>query len=225
MGGKNSREPTQEQVRDRIDPAATRASQRPEERTEQVKDQEATRKAPTSVEVHVHSSKTQVEVTVLDKQSSAPVDEQGSYIPKVTSYVARVQHYDSVEWTVDTRGIHVIVIDRTTGKIVECKVFDTWVDGRNSAALVKYLDNVPVGKVLCFAVLDEGSSHLEREARKVISSLGSKSVSSLGFREMWAFVTVKGGKPIGEAIQAKQGEHFSDEWAPDVNLRINLPLI
>ena len=47
-------------------------------------------------------------------------------------------------------------------------------------------------------------------------------VASLAYRDMWTFVTLKGGKAIGEAIQKKLP---SEEWARDLHLRVNVPLV
>lgn len=67
----------------------------------------------TSVEVRLHSSKAQVDATILDKHVvKTGYDQSG--LPKVTNYVAYEQYYDSTEWTTQTRGIHVIVLDGST---------------------------------------------------------------------------------------------------------------
>jgi len=40
---------------------------------------------------------------------------------------------------------------------------------------------------------DEGSLHLGTEARRQIAQLGSDFVTDLGWRDMWAFIAMKGG--------------------------------
>ena len=47
-------------------------------------------------------------------------------------------------------------------------------------------------------------------------------VAALGYRDMWTFVTKKGGNKIGEAIQKRQA---SEDWARDLHLRVNVPLV
>ena len=47
-------------------------------------------------------------------------------------------------------------------------------------------------------------------------------VASLEFRDMWTFVTVKGVNAIGEAIQKRVS---SEDWARDLHLRVNVPLV
>eukprot|EP00731_Ephydatia_muelleri_P000205 Em0001g205a len=177
--------------------------------------------ASRSVEVRLHSSQSQVDATILDKHLVATGYDQ-SGLPKVTNYVAYEQYYDSAEWTVQTRGMHVIVLDQNTGRVISYKAFDTWGDGSSSAALVAHLSRIPAGRIVCFAVLDDGAVQLNSAARKAITALGSKEISSLAYRDMWTFVALKGGKAIGEAIQKKLP---SEEWARDLHLRVNVPLV
>ena len=68
--------------------------------------------ASKSVEVRLHSSMGQVDLTILDKHVVMTGDKRQP--PKVTNYVAYEQFYDSAEWTIQTRGIHVIVLDERT---------------------------------------------------------------------------------------------------------------
>ena len=78
-----------------------------------LRDPVETTAASTSVEIRLHSSQSQVDATILDKHLVITGYDQ-SGLPKVTNYVAYEQYYDSAEWTVQTRGIHVIVLDRST---------------------------------------------------------------------------------------------------------------
>eukprot|EP00731_Ephydatia_muelleri_P002413 Em0001g2413a len=191
------------------------------EQVQALRDRRETTAASTSVEIRLHSSKTQVDATILDKHLVITGYDQ-SGLPKVTNYVAYEQYYDSAEWTVQTRGIHVIVLDRNTGRVVSYKSFDTCGDSYSSAALVSHLDTIPAGRIVCFAVLDEGSALLSAAAKDAIISLGSMIISSLEYRDMWTFVTVKGVNAIGESIQKRVP---SEDWARDHHLRVNVPLV
>ena len=177
--------------------------------------------ASTSVEIRLHSSQSQVDATILDKTLVITGYDQ-SGLPKVTNYVAYEQYYDSVQWTAQTRGIHVIVLNQGTGRVISYKSFDTHGDGSRSAALVALLNSIPNGRIVCFAALDEGSYQLNSAARNAIAALGSTQISALGYRDMWTFVTKKGGNKIGEAIQKRQA---SEDWARDLHLRVNVPLV
>eukprot|EP00731_Ephydatia_muelleri_P000203 Em0001g203a len=177
--------------------------------------------ASRSVEIRLHSSMSQVDATIVDKHLVATGYDQ-SGLPKVTNYIAYEQYYDSAEWTGQTRGIHVIVLDQNTGRVVSYKAFDTHGNAANTGALVTHLTSISAGRIICFAILDEGSNNLYALARNVITSLGSKQIWSLGIRDMWAFVTVKGGSAIGEDILKRQP---SESWPRDLHLRVNVPLV
>ncbi|KAL5515538.1 hypothetical protein EMCRGX_G000718 [Ephydatia muelleri] len=191
------------------------------EQAQALRDRRETTAASTSVEIRLHSSRTQVDATILDKRLVITGYDQ-SGLPKVTNYVAYEQFYDSAEWTLQTRGIHVIVLDQSTGRVVSYKAFDTWGVSSSSAALVAHLKTIPAGRIVCFAIVDEGSMQLSAEAKSAIIALGSTKISSLEFRDMWTFVTVKGGNAIGEAIQKRVP---SEDWARDLHLRVNVPLV
>ena len=42
------------------------------------------------------------------------------------------------------------------------------------------------------AIKDEGTFHLKQAARDMLRRLGSKRSQQIGWRDMWAFVTIKG---------------------------------
>ena len=45
------------------------------------------------------------------------------------------------------------------------------------------------------AIKDEGTFHLKQAARDMLRRLGSKRSQQIGWRDMWAFVTIKGSSP------------------------------
>lgn len=63
-----------------------------------------------------------------------------------------------------------------------CRRFDTYRSKDESCRLAKYVDNVEAGLILAMVVNDEGSNNLEDSAKKSLDRLGSKHISSLGFR-------------------------------------------
>ena len=58
---------------------------------------------------------------------------------------------------------------------------------------------------------------------KLINYYMSFRAGSLGIRDMWAFVTVKGGSAIGEDILKRQPSELG--WPRDLHLRVNVPLV
>lgn len=60
--------------------------------------------------------------------------------------------------------------------------FDTYRSKDESRRLAKYLDDVETGLILAMVVNDEGSNNLEDSAKKNLTRLGSRHITSLGFR-------------------------------------------
>ncbi|XP_035675913.1 cell surface hyaluronidase-like [Branchiostoma floridae] len=94
------------------------------------------------------------------------------------------------------RGIHLRVIDEITGAVVDSARFDTYADAENSRSLATFIDQVPSGKIVALATFDEPSRNLEDSAKEKLRELGSVEVDSLGIRNPWVFVSVKGDPSV-----------------------------
>uniref|UniRef100_A0A672GM55 hyaluronoglucosaminidase n=1 Tax=Salarias fasciatus TaxID=181472 RepID=A0A672GM55_SALFA len=90
------------------------------------------------------------------------------------------------------RGIIIHVIDPKTGEVLYDDRFDTYRSKNESHRLAKYVDGIEEGLILAMVVNDEGSNNLEDSAKKSLTRLGSKHISSLGFRHPWTFIVTKG---------------------------------
>ncbi|XP_019641535.1 PREDICTED: transmembrane protein 2-like [Branchiostoma belcheri] len=90
------------------------------------------------------------------------------------------------------RGISVLVVDPATAARVDYGSFDTYLDWAESDRLVNFLDKIPDGFIVSMGVLAEGSEKLNTAAKNAIAALGSNVIHTLGFRQYWAFVAVKG---------------------------------
>uniref|UniRef100_A0A672GL81 Cell migration inducing hyaluronidase 1 n=1 Tax=Salarias fasciatus TaxID=181472 RepID=A0A672GL81_SALFA len=82
------------------------------------------------------------------------------------------------------RGIIIHVIDPKTGEVLYDDRFDTYRSKNESHRLAKYVDGIEEGLILAMVVNDEGSNNLEDSAKKSLTRLGSKHISSLGFRSV-----------------------------------------
>ncbi|CAG0893969.1 unnamed protein product, partial [Cyprideis torosa] len=71
------------------------------------------------------------------------------------------------------------------------------------------------------SVQDEGTFQLKEAARATLTRLGSQEAKALGYRDMWAMVTVKGGPLIKEAVS--KSPVFS-KWGPPVLLKVDVQL-
>ncbi|XP_078678580.1 cell surface hyaluronidase CEMIP2-like [Branchiostoma floridae x Branchiostoma belcheri] len=99
-------------------------------------------------------------------------------------------YYDSYNrWT---RGVNVRAIDETSGAVVDLADFDTYDSAEESRRLANFIERIPSGRIVALAANDEASRWLEDSAKRKIRELGSVEVDSLGHRDPWAFVGVKG---------------------------------
>ncbi|KAI8511538.1 hypothetical protein Bbelb_106380, partial [Branchiostoma belcheri] len=99
-------------------------------------------------------------------------------------------YYDSYNrWT---RGVNIRAIDETSGSVVDLADFDTYDSDEESRRLADFIERIPSGRIVALAANDEASRWLEDSAKSKIRELGSVEVDSLGHRDPWAFVGVKG---------------------------------
>ena len=75
------------------------------------------------------------------------------------------------------RGLHVVVVNGSSGKIEFAKVFDTY---KTSSAFDEFTDNpIPEGYIVIAACQDECTASLSEKGRQWFRNMGSKSITEL----------------------------------------------
>jgi len=107
--------------------------------------------------------------------------------------------------SLNLRGLNVVRLD-AQGNHIESTVFDTWESTDAADSLIRYLDGVPTGEILIFAIKDEASDQLTVKARSVLAALGSDHIGELGYWDSWGMICVTGqGKILEDYHPSTEG--------------------
>lgn len=117
---------------------------------------------------------------------------------------------DGVDYSPNQRGYNLVVIDPTTGDVLQRASFDTHLDPSASARLTAFVRDLPAGIIVAVAAMDEASLNLGEDAVHALWELGLSGNLRGCFRWSHAAVGVKGA-PAGTAAEV-----LSETWPATV---------
>ncbi|KAK7074635.1 Protein O-linked-mannose beta-1,2-N-acetylglucosaminyltransferase 1 [Halocaridina rubra] len=121
------------------------------------------------------------------------------------------------------RGIHLVVLNQHSGRVMAKRVFDTFTTGTEEE-MAEFIDEIQDGRILVFAVLDECSKGLTWRGRNKLKELGARWADKLAYRDMWALVTRKGALKLAETYSNVATADTGYEWGGPVFLRTDFDL-
>jgi hypothetical protein len=90
------------------------------------------------------------------------------------------------------RGHNTVEIDEVSGQVLATKHYDTHLSAAESDSMARYIQQLPVGRIVLAGIMDEGSQNLTPAAYLALESLGSQLIRTVGFRDSWAIIGRKG---------------------------------
>jgi hypothetical protein len=102
------------------------------------------------------------------------------------------------------RGLNVAVINQSKPTLEATAHFDTYASSAAADEFAQWIEDVPVGRVVVIAVMDDASVNLTDRARRACEMSGSCLVRNLPVRGSWAMVGQRGSAP-GTAAEQMSG--------------------
>ena len=106
-----------------------------------------------------------------------------------------------------SRGLNVLVINESSGRILHNRTFDTHTDYVANTlpadAFASFITSLPKGRVVAIAMKDEAVDALTQSAKQACKSIGSTLIERVDRGGSWAIIGTKGSwAPSGSAAEA-----------------------
>jgi len=90
------------------------------------------------------------------------------------------------------RGHNIVVVDPESFAIEATRTFDTYEDSSAANSMASMIEQLPKGKIVLAAIMDEGTVSMTSRAYRALESIGSAQCRSVGARSSWAIIGRKG---------------------------------
>ena len=103
-----------------------------------------------------------------------------------------------------SRGLHVVVVNQTSGAVIHREVYDTSAEISVKPPSVHFANLIASqsnGTIVAIAIKDEAIDNLSEQAKKACESIGSALISQVRHGGSWAIIGKKGA-PIGSVPEA-----------------------
>ena len=123
--------------------------------------------------------------------------------------------------SVQSRGLHVVVLSQHTGKLTASRIFDVYAFEQDKE-IAKFFDSLQDGRIVVLIVKDEGAYNLKKVGRNAIKAFGSHLINNLEWRNSFAFI---GKKNYPWVVEDLHKPPKPDKWPVPAKVRISMMLI
>ncbi|MEM7330699.1 MAG: interleukin-like EMT inducer domain-containing protein [Chloroflexota bacterium] len=107
---------------------------------------------------------------------------------------------DGVTVTPEQRGLIVAAIHPQSGRLLEATAFDTFISDMLSDRFASFIKAVPNGTIVAVATYDEGTAHINENARTALASIGAAETLIDKYGHAYGVIGVKGSE-VGTAVE------------------------
>lgn len=125
--------------------------------------------------------------------------------------------------SLNLRGINIVRLDKE-GNYIESTVYDTWASPDAADGMVRYLENLPNGEIVIFAVRDEASENLTVQARAALEVLGSEYIGQLAPWDSWGMISIVGQGRLVEDYRPSTEGPANGSLVSKITLHTNFKL-
>lgn len=120
------------------------------------------------------------------------------------------------------RGLHLVVLDPTSGLVTSKSSFDTYTPGAERA-LVGFLNELQPGRLVLAVIKDEASFSLKTAGRDALAKLGSRAARELAWRDTMVLAAIN-GNPSTLLHEQHHVAPSLETWGEPIELLFELPL-